>query len=637
MKRGRARKEAFAVSANTICGYAGKILRVDLTNERITEEVLDEATLRKWVGGVGFGAKYLYDEVPPGVQWNDPANRIIIASGPLGGTMVGGSGNISISTKGCLTNGATSTQANGFMGAFMKSSGFDAIIFEGIARRWVYLYMHDGTAELRDARHLLGKNTWETEDEIKAELGYIDRQMSVFCIGPAGENLVKYAGIFGDKDHCAGHNGVGAVMGVKKLKAFCAPLGRTSIKVASPKKLLPIIEGMWRAVQKDPGGKKIFNLGTAGGYGTGEQRVAAGTLPVRNYLTNLYPESRLMTCQYVRERWSATPMPCWACGSHHCHMITITDGPYRGLKVEEPEYEMFAAWGPLVGNTDPAETLVMSNLMTLLGLEGNEASFVTAMVIELYEKGILTKEDTEGLELTWGNNGAIRTLLERIARREGAFADMLAEGIKYAAETLGEEALNCGVYTMKGHAPRGHDHRAFWREMFDTATSDVGTYSSGYMGPTDPDSHSLKERFSPEDVSTHIAKTKGRRQLEDTLGTCSFCTRAPLHFLVEALNAVTGWDFTVTEAQDVGFRVANLMRAFNLQHGVGVDLEQPSPRWSSTPVDGPAKGISIAAHWDGMLDNYYRLMGWDRQTGKPFPATLKALGLDSVIADLWIE
>jgi aldehyde:ferredoxin oxidoreductase len=173
--------------------------------------------------------------------------------------------------------------------------------------------------------------------------------------------------------------------------------------------------------------------------------------------------------------------------------------------------------------------------------------------------------------------------------------------------------------------------------MFDTATSDVGTYSSGYLGPADPDTHSLKAKFSPEEVSTHIAKTKGRRQFEDMLGACSFCTRAPLRFLVDALNAVTGWDFTVQEAQDAGLRVANLMRAFNLQHGVGVDLERPSPRWGSTPVDGPAKGISIAAHWDGMMDNYYQLMGWDRKTGRPFPETLRALGLDSVAADLWTE
>ena len=628
-------KEARVTTPGAPCGYAGKILRVDLTNERITEEVLDEATLRKWVGGVGLGAKYLYEEVPPGARWNDPENRLIVASGPLGGTMVGGSATISFSTKGVLTDGATSTQANGFMGAFMKTSGCDAVIFEGIARRWLYLYIHDGSAELRDAGHLLGKNTWDTEDAIKAELGFPEQRMSVFCIGPAGENLVKFAGVFGDKDHAAGHNGIGAVMGAKKLKAFCAPFGEMPVTVASPKRLLPVLEKIWRQIQANPGGKRIFDLGTAGSYQTCEERVNQGTLPVKNYLTNLYPEAHLMTCQYVRERWQAVPRPCWACASHHCHMVTITDGPYRGLKVEEPEYEMFAAMGPLVGNTDPAEVLVLSNLMTLLGLEGNEAGFIISMLIELYEKGVLTKEDTGGLELTWGNTRSIRTLLERMARREGGFADLLAEGIRNAAEHLGPEAKECAVYTMKGHAPRGHDHRGMWREMFDTAVADMGTYESGYVGPKDPDTHGLKDRFSPEDVSTHVAKAKGRRQFEDTLGSCIFCTRAQLHLVVEALNVVTGWNFTIKEAEEVGLRVSNLMRAFNIRHGVSLNLERPSPRWSSTPTDGPAKGISIEPHWEGMLDNYYRLMGWDRGSGKPLPETLRALGLDSVSTDLW--
>ncbi len=623
------------MSSNAVYGYAGKMLRVDLINERISTEVLDEAALKKWVGGVGFGARYLYDEVPAGVQWNDPGNRLIVASGPMGGTRVGGSGTISISAKGCLTNGATSTQANGFMGAYMRFSGFDGVIFQGIAKRWVYLYLHDGIAELRNAQHLVGKNTWETEDAIKAELGYTDKAMSVFGIGPAGENLVKFAGIFGDKDHCAGHNGIGAVMGAKKLKAFCAARGQTAIKVASASRLSPAIEAIWNGVQKDTLGKRIFDWGTGGDYETGHQRVAVGTLPVKNYLTNLYPEARVMTSQYVRERWSVKPAPCWACRQHHCHMITFTDGPYRGLTVEEPEYEMFAAWGPLVGNADPAEALVLSNLLTLLGLEGNEAGFLVAMVIELYEKGVLTKKTTDGLDLKWGNTAAIRTLLERISRREGAFANMLAEGTKQAAETIGPEAQNCGIYTLKGHSPRGHDHRGMWREMFDTATSDIGTYESGYWGPSDPDIHKIKDRFSPEEVSTHVAKAKGRRQFEDTLGACSFCIRVPLRLVVEAFNAVTGWDFTVKEVQDIGFRVANLMRAFNLRHGITVDVERASPRWSSAPVDGPAKGISIAPHWDDMLDNYYQLMGWDRKTGKPLPETLRALGLDYAVDELW--
>ncbi len=623
------------MSSNGVYGYAGKILRVDLSSEHISEEVLDEAALRKWVGGVGFGARYLYDEVPAGVEWNDPANRLIVASGPLGGTMVGGSATISITTKGCLTGGATSTQANGFMGAFMKSSGYDAIIFEGIARRWVYLYLHDGTAELRDAQHMVGKDTWQTEDAIKAELGYEQQWMSVFCIGPAGENLVKFAGIFGDKDHAAGHNGVGAVMGAKRLKAFCTSRGRAPVRVASPGRLVPAVEAIWNTIQKDRVGKDIFDWGTGGNYRTAEQRVVTGTLPVKNYLTNVYPEARVMSSQYVREHWSARPRPCWACPTTHCHMVTITEGPYRGLKVEEPEYELFAACGPLVGNTDPAEAVVLANLLTRLGLEGNEAGFLVAMVMELYEKGVLTREDTGGLDLRWGNTAAIRTLLERIARREGAFADMLAEGTRRAAEALGPEAEKCGVYTLKGHSPRGHDHRAMWREMFDTATSDIGTYESGYWGPADPDMHMLKDRFSHEDISTHIARTKGRRLFEDTVGACCFCIRVPLRLVLEAFNAITGWDFTAQEAQDVGFRAANLLRAFNVKHGVGPDVERPSPRWSSAPTDGPARGITIAPHWEGMLDNYYRLMGWDRTTGKPLPETLRSLGLDYVVADLW--
>jgi aldehyde:ferredoxin oxidoreductase len=623
------------MGANKVCGYAGKILRVDLTSESITEETWDEPALRKWVGGVGFGAKILYDEVPPGVAWNDPENRLIAASGPLGGTSMGGSGTICLNTKGCLTNGATSTQANGFMGAYIKFSGYDAVIFKGIAKRWVYLYMHDASAELRDAEHLLGKDTWETEDAIKQELGYTEKGMSVFCIGPAGENLVKFAGVFGDKDHAAGHNGVGAVMGVKKLKAFCAVRGSGSVEIKSSEKVSEAVKIIWEGIPTWPMTKGISLWGTGGSYKTGEQRVIGGTLPVKNYTTNLYPEARLMTSEHSREHYQAKRNSCWACRMHHCHMITFTEGPYKGQTVEEPEYEMYAAWGPLVGNVDPAETLILANLCTRLGLEGNEAGFLVSMVIELYEKGVLTKEDTGGLELNWGDTKAIRKLLEQITLRQGDFADTLAEGMMRTVEVLGPEAKECGIYTLKGHSPRGHDHRAMWREMFDTATSDIGTYEAGYLGPPDPDTPSLKDRFSPEQVSSSVAGTKGRRQFEDTLGTCIFVTRRPLQEVVDVFNAATGWDFTPQEAKDVGARAANLLRAFNLRHGVTVEVEQPSQRWCSAPADGPAEGISIAGHWESMLDNYYQLMGWDRKTGRPMPETLKNLGLEDIVADLW--
>ena len=229
----------------------------------------------------------------------------------------------------------------------------------------------------------------------------------------------------------------------------------------------------------------------------------------------------------------------------------------------------------------------------------------------------------------------MRTLLERIAHREGAFANLLAEGTMRAAEALGPAAKAVGIYTLKGHSPRQHDHRANWREMFDTSTSDIGTYEAGYAGPADPDTHALVHNFSPEEVSTNVARTKGRRQFEDTLGTCVFCTRVPLSHVVEMLNAATGWDLTIKEAEDVGFRAANVLRAFNLKHGVPVEAEKPSPRWSSAPVDGPAKGITVTPHWEGMLDNYYEQMAWDRKSGRPMPETLRALGLENVEKDLW--
>jgi len=623
------------LSSNVLYGYAGKVLRVDLTNERLTEEVLDEATLRKWVGGVGIGVMYLDREVPAGVSWDDPENRLIVSTGPLAGTRMGGSGTICINTKGCLTNGGASSQANGFMGAYMKFSGYDAVVFHGAARRWVYLYLHDGKAELREAAHLIGKDTWQTEDAIKQELGFTEKAMSVYCIGPAGENQVRFAGIFGDKDHCAAHNGMGAVMGSKKLKAFCAARGSSSLRVKAPEQVSAAAKAIWDGIRADPQGKRVFEWGTGGSYQVGEERAISGTLPVKNYTTTLYPEARLITSQHTRETWNAKRNPCWACQMHHCHMVTFSDGPYAGRTVEEPEYEMYAAWGPLIGNTDPAEILILSNLLTLLGLEGNEAGFLVSMVMELYEKGVLTREQTDGLDLNWGNTKAVATLLERISRREGAFAAMLAAGTVRAAEALGEEARQCGIYTFKGHSPRGHDHRSMWHEMFDTATSDMGTCESGYFGPADPDVPSLSKKFSPEDVSTYVARTKGRRQFEDALGTCTFCTRRPLAEIVGMLNAVTGWDFTPGEAKDVGFRVANLMRVFNLRHGLNVDTERPSARWSSAPADGPAKGVSIAGHWEGMLDNYYKQMGWDRKTGKPLPETLKNLGLESAVAELW--
>lgn len=210
-----------------------KILEIDLIDRRIDSRSLDSSICMKYIGGLGVGARILYDEVPPDVSWNDPGNRLIFAAGPLNGTLIAGSGSFSVVTKGCLTNGATSSQANGFFGAYLRLSGFEAVAIRGIAEQWSYLLIQGGKAELRDANHLVGQDAWETETAIKKELGGKEKDYSVFSIGVAGENRVRFASIVGDKGHVVAHNGVGAVMGSKKLKAIVAAREDRNVDVAN--------------------------------------------------------------------------------------------------------------------------------------------------------------------------------------------------------------------------------------------------------------------------------------------------------------------------------------------------------------------------------------------------------------------
>ena len=567
--------------------------------------------------------------MPPQIDWSDPENRLILASGPLGGTRVGGSGTFSLVTKGALTNGATAVQANGLFGAYIKFSGYDGVIVQGAARRWLYLYIDDGRAELREASYLLGRDTYETVDLLTKDLGKRERQLSVVSIGPAGENLVRFAGVFAEKGHSASHNGSGAVMGSKNLKAVAVSRGNKVVEVRDRDRLADVAEKLYENV-------KTFT-GTVGGVHNSYQ-TGVGTLPIKNYLTNLWdiPEDRIQgfSEEYIRATFNPKPNPCWACRLTHSTMMTIKEGLYEGMLVEEPEYEQLAAWGPVIDLKDISSAMMLSSLTDRLGLENNEAGWLVGWVMECYEKGLLTKDDLDGLEMRWGNAEGVRQLLHMIAYRQGVGA-LLAEGVMRASQKIGGEA-KCAIYTAKGNTPRGHDHRTRWFEMFDTSVSNTGTLETGptgsYFGGAE-----IQGPGHPMEVSTAIAETKGMMVFEDSLGVCRFNCRMNLTLEAEAVKAVTGWGFTPEEAKTVGLRAVNLMRAFNIEAGITKELDRPSDRYGSTPVDGPSKGIGIGPHWDRMLENYYRLMGWDVETGKPLPETLKKLGLEHMIKDLWGE
>ncbi len=625
-------------------GYAGKTLRVDLSGKQFNIEDEDAATLRRYLGGMGLGAEALYKEVPPGVKWSDPENRIILASGPLGGTRVMGSGNFSVVTKGPLTEGPTSTQANGFFGAFLKMAGFDRVIIQGRADELCYLYIHDGKAELRDARHLAGKDTWQTEEQVKEELGFSSQAMSVFGIGPAGENLVRFAALVGDRGHVAGHNGPGAVMGAKNLKAVAVARGKGTVNVYDRKTLSSLSKQMFEVIKKTPGWSNNYHWGTLWIMRAlaNPDAPLPNRVPFKNYTTAMSPmtEEQMETysAQFLREHLTLVRRhPCWACRMHHCDIIRIPEGPYAGAEGEEPEYEGLAAVGPQVGIYNGLTATALSNEVDRLGLECNETGWVLGMVIECYEKGLLGREDTDGLEMTWGNVEAVRAVLNKIAHREG-IGDILAEGAMRAAQRIGGEATRFAIYTKNGTTPVGHDHRRNWAYQLDNCVSNTGSNQihimprASALGLADPSSP-----FSHKEVAVQAAKVTGVNPFIDSLGICHQSNREVPELLVGMLNAATGWDFTWEEAEQVGLRAVNLLRAFYIRHGYTPDREAPSPRYGSMFPDGPYQGKSITPVLDEMLDIYYREMGWDRATGKPLPETLRALDLAFVIPDLWTE
>ncbi|MDO8567317.1 MAG: aldehyde ferredoxin oxidoreductase C-terminal domain-containing protein [Dehalococcoidales bacterium] len=616
-------------------GFTGRMLRVDLSQGSTRQETVPEGIMRQYLGGTGIGIKYLYDEVPPGVGWNDPENRLIIASGPLGATRVGGSGTYSVVTKGAMTEGAASTQANGFFAAFLRFAGFDGIILQGKSPRWCYLYIHDGVAEIKDAAHLKGKDTTETEAALKKELGG-ERNVSVISIGPAGEHLVRLAGIVGDTGHIAAHNGVGAVLGSKLVKAIAVKRGSSAIPVKDKERLSAAADKILKKLTSAPTG--VHTHGTLGSKGKGQARLTTSTLPIKNYTTDFFPAGALIEADEFRSRYEIKWTPCWACSFKHCHLYTIKSGPNAGAVVEEPEYEQAAAWGPVIGQTEFEPMLILGDLADRLGMDANEASWIIAWVMECYEKGLITSKDTDGIEMTWGNAEATAAMLRKIAERSG-IGNILAEGAMRASQKLAAQNSNLAIFTKKGNTPRSHDHRALWEMMLDTATSDVGLDEDAVLvlKPADLGMQPATGVASPEFVSTLVARARGRMPFIDSLGVCRFNVppSTPPAELAEMISAVSGWDFTQEEVINAGRRMVNLLRAFNIRHGLKAELDWPSPRYGSAPLDGVFQGRSALPTWPQMLTGYYTNLGWDSQSGKPLPDTLKSLGLDNVVKDIW--
>ena len=605
-------------------GYAGYVLKVDLTKGKVIKEELKRELIQKFLGGRGFGAKTLFDELAPGVDPLSPQNIIIFAVGPFTGTLVPKGCKYSVISKSPMTNCYGDSEGGGFFGPELKYAGFDMIVIYGASEKPVYLWINDGRAEIRDASNLWGKSTFETTELIQEELG--DKSIKVACIGPAGENLVRYACICNDLYRQAGRTGMGAVMGSKKLKAV-AVRGTGEIKIAKPDEFLELAKEALKKTLEMPATKMLREQGTL------LQIMASnewGVLPTRNFQDGVFELAERLSAQYAIEHLFVKARACFGCPVACGHVRYVKSGKYKGALNEGPEYELTAMLGSNCGIGSLECVTKAAQLCDELGLDGISTGNVIGFAMECYERGILTDKDTGGLKLNFGNEEALLEVIRKIASREG-IGDLLAEGVKRAAEKLGKGAEDIAVH-VKGLELPAYDARGSMGTALGFAIADIGGSHcrSWTMGPE----ISKGIRFEVAGKAEMVRDSIRARTLPDILGFCRFCL-LDFDTYAKLLTAITGIEYKASDLIEVTDRVYTLTRAFNVREGITRQQDTLPKRVLTEPLkQGPTKGVYVKREdLDKMISEFYKLYGWD-ENGIPREETLRKLGLEDVLESL---
>jgi aldehyde:ferredoxin oxidoreductase len=622
-------------------GYVGKLLRVDLSaGTAVPEPLPPDNVLRRYIGAAGLATRILYDEVPVGAKPLDPENRLVFFTGPLGGTPAPTSNECCVC---CLNYETGYTMGighfHGFFGSSLKFAGFDGIIVQGASPEPVYLWIDDGRAELRDASAIWGKDSHETMDLIRAEVG--QPEAAVATIGTAGEAMIKGAAVCTDYHHMSAKGGCGAVMGSKKLKAIAA-WGMNGVTVADPDRFIEIMLD-WRR-RMFIGGTNAEMVLNGGIVRTGYETM--GNTSITSFKNLLDPEGGTAMAYVITDlvrKSSLRPQGSFSCPVACAYRLELGDGPYKGF-VATPGGggENIEGASLLMGVTDPGACYWLTEQFDRAGLDSATPGLAMSLLFELFERGLITTEDTDGLELRWGNIEVIPTLLEKTIKREG-IGKLIAEGPKATAEHFGGEALKA-VAHIKGTGPNIHDWRSILETLFSYTISPAGPCHQG-IGTFDPDLGEeymfplVGSLFTPEGRALGTRKRMIKKLHDDCLGVCWFATMGVDgigDLTAEALEAVTGWQgFTREEGYEVGERVINLQQAFSVLRGhtPAHDLDIGG-RWLEPPNSGLGQGTSLAPNLKEMIGEYYSVMGWDPETGKPLPDILNRLGLGKEAADV---
>ena len=623
---------------------AGKILRIDLSDKKIwTEET--ETYAKKTLGGRGINSLIMINEIEPKVKWYDPENLLCFGVGSLVGTITPGACRVDISTINVFSGGKGSANVGGFWGPELKYAGFDNLVIAGKSKNPVYLYINDDKIEIRDASFIWGKNTFETEDMLRQEIG--DDDIKIALIGPAGENKVKGSAIIIDTAKAAGGSGVGCVMGDKKLKAIVVR-GHKKIEVAEPEKFMKVVEKCYRKCKEEPNAimmrKSAFNL-----YSNPEWEGWNTNIVVKNGQDDQWEKEkriRLMNPKTGVPSMQKGVRACYSCPIGCMPFMEINKGKYKGDKGEGFWINTIMGHACRFNISDP-EAVVESWLLTnKLGLDGDYVAAGLSWVFELYEKGIITKEDTDGLELNWGNDESLIKMIKKLAYREG-IGNLLADGMVEAAKKIGHKS-EYYLIQVKGQ-PSIEPFRIPKGWALAVCTSPVAgrhlrgaTMGSNRYGP--------KPRPGNFGVTNYRNQAKGvvwqgkTKELEDNLGICNYVgTWSGANFLTitdfaELINAGMGLHLTEEALMDHYALIGrNLEKAFNALHtDISREDDIPPKRFREERVkSGPYKGFKIDENkYNEMLDEFYELWEWDKKTGMQTRTGLEKLGLKNIAKKL---
>lgn len=604
-------------------GYMGKFLYVNLSTGEIRIETPDESLYQDYIGGYGIGARILYNRMKVGVDPLGPENILGFLTGPFTGTPVTFAGRWTVVGKSPITGGWGDSNAGGHFAPYLKFSGYDGVFFNGISERPVYLFIDNGKAELRDAGYLWGKDCYETEDRLKADLG---KDVESVSIGPAGEKVSLISCIVTRRGAVAGRSGLGAVMGSKRLKALAVrgnqevPLFDAEMTKKYTREQIDLMKNNKDAME---------TLESFHKYGTShvaERFAHLGNTPVKNWggvgIFDLPDASGLSGDAAIANLESRAG--CWRCPVACEGRLKEGQGEYKyPAGIRRVEYETQAAFGTMCCNSNTESINMVNHLCNSYGLDTISAGTIIAFAMECYEKGIITKEDTDGIELTWGNHHAIVAMTEKIARRDG-LGDILADGTKLAAERIGKGSEKYAVH-IGGQELGMHDPK-FYNFPDSTALA-------RYQMDATPGRHT-QEAFGPSSFPYHLINATGFCLFSDLVGgqaNGELATRYMLAFM----KTVTGRDLSEAELLKCGERIANIRHAFNLREGINPLQHKVHPRIVGTPPQrrGPLKGITVDA--EAQIQRELQALDWDSVTAKPSRKKLLELGLDDIAEELW--